>query len=116
MILTVKRIAKKQTYTIGKLSIDGQYFCDVLEDRDRGLDDGMSVGTIASRKVYGQTAIPTGTYKVDMDTVSPRFKNRPWAKPYGGRIPRIMGVKGFDGVLIHPGNSEKDTLGCLLVG
>ena len=67
-------------------------------------------------KVYGKTAIPTGTYKVDMNTVSPKFKDRTWAKPYSGKLPRLLDVKGYSGVLIHVGNKPEDTLGCLLVG
>ena len=65
---------------------------------------------------YGETAIPTGTYKIDMDTVSPKFQNRAWAKPYNGKLPRLIDVKGYSGVLIHVGNKPEDTLGCILVG
>lgn len=116
MEILVKRIAKKSKYTIGKMYIDGQYICDTLEDADRGLNQNMSLKEINSKKVYGETAIPTGTYKVDMNTVSPKFKNRSWAKPYDGKLPRLINVPGFDGVLTHPGNLPSDTLGCLLVG
>ena len=76
----------------------------------------MSEDDIKKKKIYGQTAIPTGTYKIDMGTVSPKFKNRSWAKPYSGKLPRLVNVPGFDGVLIHPGNQSSDTSGCLLVG
>ena len=103
-------------YTIGSLSIDGVKFCDTLEDTDRGLKSSMTLQEIKANKVKGKTAIPTGIYHVDMDTVSPRFKGKSWAKPYGGRVPRLQGVKGFDGVLIHPGNTADDTEGCILVG
>ena len=96
--------------------IDGQYICDTLEDADRGLNQNMSLKEIKNKKVYGETAIPTGTYKVDMNTVSPKFKSRIWAKPYGGKLPRLVLVPGYDGVLIHPGNKAEDTLGCILVG
>ena len=116
MEILVKRIAKKPKYTIGKLYIDGQYICDTLEDADRGLNQNMSLEEIKNKKVYGETAVPTGTYKVDMNTVSPKFKSRTWAKPYGGKLPRLVNVPGFDGVLTHPGNLPQDTLGCLLVG
>lgn len=112
----VKRIAKKPKYTIGKLFINGVFYANTLEDTDRGLTQSMSEDEIKSKKIYGETAIPTGTYKIDMHTVSPKFKNRSWAKPYDGKIPRLVGVKGFEGVLTHPGNQESDTLGCLLVG
>ena len=116
MEILVKRIAKKPKYTIGKMYIDGQYICDTLEDADRGLNQNMSLKEINNKKVYGETAVPTGTYKVDMNTVSPKFKSRIWAKPYGGKLPRLVLVPGYDGVLIHPGNKAEDTLGCILVG
>ena len=116
MEILVKRIAKKPKYTIGKMYIDGQYICDTLEDTDRGLNQNMSLEEIKNKKVYGETAVPTGTYKVDMNTVSPKFKSRTWAKPYGGKLPRLVLVPGYDGVLIHPGNKAEDTLGCILVG
>ena len=116
MEIKVKRIAKKATYTIGKLYVDGTYACDTIEDKDRGLTDDMPLELIKTKKVYGKTAIPTGTYKLDMNTVSPKFKDRSWAKPYGGKVPRLLNVKGFEGVLLHVGNSDKDSSGCLLVG
>ena len=116
MEILVKRIAKKPKYTIGKLYIDEQYICDTLEDTDRGLNQNMSLEEIKKKKVYGETAIPTGTYKVDMNTISPKFKSRTWAKPYGGKIPRLVAVPGYEGVLIHPGNKAADSLGCILVG
>ena len=116
MEILLKRIAKKSKYTIGKMYIDGKYICDTLEDTDRGLNQNMSLKEINNKKVYGETTIPTGTYKVDMNTVSPKFKSRIWAKPYGGKLPRLVLVPGYDGVLIHPGNKAEDTLGCILVG
>lgn len=116
MKLLLKRIAKKSTYTIGKLYIDGEYFADTLEDKDRGLTQDMDLEDILRIKVYGETAIPTGTYRIDMNTISPKFKDRSWAKPYKGKIPRLLDVPGFDGVLLHPGNTANDSLGCVLVG
>lgn len=116
MELKVKRVAKKEDYTIGKLYIDGVYFADTLEDCDRGLTQDMPLEEIQAKKVYGKTAIPKGTYEVDMNTVSPKFKDRSWAKPYGGKLPRLIGVKGFEGVLLHVGNTASDSSGCLLVG
>ena len=80
--LRLERIYKGVSYTIGKLYLNGKYFCDTLEDTDRGLKDTMPTEEIEKIKVYGKTAIPTGTYKVDMNTVSPKFKDRTWAKPY----------------------------------
>lgn len=114
--LRLERTYKGVSYTIGKLYLNDKYFCDTLEDKDRGLKSTMSKEEIEKIKVYSQTAIPTGTYKVDMNTVSPKFKDRVWAKPYGGKLPRLIDVKGYSGVLIHVGNKPEDTLGCILVG
>ncbi len=116
MNLLLKRIAKANTYTIGKLYIDGTYFCDTLEDKDRDLRQEMTEKNISKIKIYGETAIPTGTYNINMNVVSQKFKSRSWAKPYNGKIPRLENVPGYSGVLVHPGNSSKDTLGCVLVG
>lgn len=115
MKLTLKRIALKPTYTIGKLYIDDNYFCDTLEDtvRDLNKDGKFNNG---EKKIKGKTAIPYGTYEITTNVVSSRFKNRVWAKPYGGKIPRLINVPSFDGVLLHPGSSAEDTSGCLLVG
>ena len=116
MKLLLRRIFKGPRYTIGKLSINGVYECDTLEDQDRGLTSQMSLEEIKAKKVYGVTAIPTGTYSINMTTVSPKFKDRAWAKPYKGILPRLENVKGYEGVLIHVGNKAEDTLGCILVG
>lgn len=116
MKLELIRRYRKSGYTIGRLYVDGVYFCDTLEDKDRGLTSAMTQYEVLVRKVKGKTAIPTGTYFVDMKTVSPKFKLRKWAKAYGGRVPRLQGVRGFDGILIHPGNTAADTDGCILVG
>lgn len=116
MELRLNRRYKGPKYTIGSLYIDDIYFCDTLEDIDRGITSSTSLEDISRKKVYGQTAIPTGTYKVNLNVVSPKFKDRSWAKPYGGKVPRLMNVPGFEGVLIHPGNTDSDTSGCILVG
>lgn len=116
MELRVDRKYKKSGYTISNLFINGTFFCSVLEDTDRGLDQKQSLSYIKSQKIYGQTAIPTGRYKVDMDTVSSKFRYRTWAIPFKGKLPRLVDVPGFEGVLIHVGNFANDTLGCLLVG
>ena len=96
MNITVKRIFKGPKYTIGKLSIDGHYFCDTLEDTVRP----------AGVKIPGRTAIPAGKYKIKL-TESLRFKKL---------MPRLENVPGFTGVLIHSGNTAEDTEGCILVG
>lgn len=118
MVLQLIRKWKRDTYTIGKLIVDGVPFCETCEDKDRGLKIADGLQEIKKRKVYGETAIPWGTYVVRMDVVSPKYAARDWyAKNCnGGRMPRIMDVPGWEGVLIHPGNSALDSLGCVLVG
>ena len=118
MKLTLKRIAKRPTYTIGKLYIDGVYICDTCEDKDRGLTQSMPLAEIKKRKVYSLTAIPTGTYTISMNAVSPRFSKKDFYKTNcnGGRVPRLLNVPGYDGVLLHVGNSAQDSAGCVLVG
>lgn len=106
MEILVKRIAKKETYTIGKMYIDGKYFCDTLEDKDRGLSQSMTEEEIRKRKVYGLTAIPTGAYKVIVN----------YSERFGKLMPLLLDVKGYAGVRIHSGNTPSDTLGCILVG
>lgn len=117
MKLTLNRKCKKPTYTIGKLSIDGKFFCDTLEDTDRGLKDSMSLNEIAAIKQKHITAIPTGTYTITLDVVSPKFGAKSFYKNLcNGKVPRLLNVKGFDGILIHSGNKAEDTDGCILVG
>ena len=118
MDILVKRIAKKSTYTIGKLYIDGKYFCDTVEDKDRGLKSTMTEAEIAKIKVKGETAIPTGTYTIVLNVQSAKFAKSEWyiKNCHGARVPRLINVKGFDGILIHSGNSAKDSWGCLLLG
>jgi hypothetical protein len=96
MKLRLYRIYKAPTYTIGKLYVNGEYFADTLEDVVR--PDGV--------KVYGETAIPAGVYKVILN-VSNRFKCL---------MPLLLNVPNFDGIRIHSGNTAVDTHGCLLVG
>lgn len=106
MEITLKRIAKKDKYTIGKLYINGSYFCDTIEDKDRGLTQSMSLSQIQKTKVKDSTAIPTGTYNV-LWTYSPRFKKM---------MPLVDNVPGFSGIRIHSGNTAQDTSGCIIPG
>lgn len=106
MEMLVKRIAKRSTYTIGKLYIDGKYVCDTLEDVDRGLKQSMSLDEIKNIKVYEKTAIPTGTYKV-LWTYSQKYKRS---------MPLLQNVPGYEGIRIHSGNGPDDTAGCILLG
>jgi hypothetical protein len=116
MDLRLKRIAKRPTYTIGKLYIDGVYFCDTIEDCDRGLDQNLPVSVNKAKKKHGETAIPTGRYQVTLGVKSPRFSLKKQYDFCKGYLPRLMNVPAFDGVLIHIGNTAKDSEGCILVG
>ena len=115
--LLLDRKYRKETYTIGNLYVDGEWFCNALEDKDRGLSQTMPIEEINKIKVYGETAIPTGRYEVRMDIVSPKYNGVKWYKDnFGGRMPRLESVKGFSGILIHSGNTALDSNGCILVG
>lgn len=96
MQIKINRIFKGAEYTIGRLVLDGKYFCDTLEDRVRTNGE----------KVRGETAIPAGNYEVILNW-SPRFKRA---------LPMVLDVPGFSGVRIHAGNCAADTEGCVLVG
>lgn len=113
--LLIDRRWKKEKYTIGRLFANGTFLCNTLEDTDRGLTSTMSLQLIRMTKISGMTAIPRGTYKVVL-SVSEKFKKKAWSKKYGGLVPEIVGVPGFTGVRIHPGNSDVDSEGCPLVG
>lgn len=84
--------------TLGKLYINKEFFCSTIEDKYRDLSK--------EKKVYGETCIPFGTYKVIIN-MSPK---------YGRLMPRLLDVPHFDGILIHSGNTEQDSAGCILVG
>ena len=88
------------------MSLNNEYFCDTLEDTDRGLKDTMQVNEILAKKVKGQTAIPTGKYDVIL-TFSPKFERV---------LPLLLNVKGYEYIRIHHGNFPSSTDGCLLVG
>lgn len=116
MKLTLKRIALKPTYTIGKLYVDNHYFCDTLEDKVRDLNKDGDLNDAGEGKVAGQTAIPYGTYNVTMDVQSPKFSQRAsyaWCKGY---LPRLLNVPHFEGILMHSGNDATHSAGCILVG
>ena len=118
MELTLKRIALRSEYTIGKLYVDGKYVCDTIEDTVRDLDkDGKFAN--GEVKIPGKTAIPYGRYEVTMKVRSPKYSNftkYSWAKKYDGYLPRLLNVYQFDGVLMHVGNSALDSEGCIIVG
>ena len=104
MKLTVQRKTFTTKSTTGDLLVNGAFFCHTLEDQVRG--DDPTTPEDESVKVLHETAIPFGTYRVVMN-FSPKF---------GKIMPRLLSVPGFDGILIHRGNSPHDTWGCILVG
>lgn len=111
MKILLKRSYKGALYTIGKLYIDGKYFCDTLEDPVRDLPTNCpntpkGKDCACKEKAYGNTAIPAGEYKITME-MSPRFKKV---------LPRLHNVQHFIGILMHSGNDHEDTHGCILVG
>ena len=105
MKLTLKRIALRPTYTIGKLYIDDAYFCDTLEDTVRDTTKSGKFDN-GEQKIKGKTAIPYGTYEIKW-TYSPRFKKY---------TPQLMNVPSFEGIRVHAGNTSADTEGCLILG
>ena len=106
MELQLKREIFTDISTIGTLTIDGVFECYILEDKDRGINNTLSLEQIMRVKVYGKTAIPYGRYEIDW-TMSARFKKM---------MPILLNVVGWTGIRIHSGNSEIDSLGCLLCG
>lgn len=107
MIVKIIRRWKRADYTVSEVWIDGEKQpYNALEDTDRGLYQAMSVADITAKKVYGKTAIPTGTYNC-IYTWSSRFRRM---------LPLIENVRGFTGIRIHAGNTAKDTEGCILLG
>lgn len=116
MKLLLKRVALRETYTIGKLYVDNHLFCDTCEDRVRDINKDGDLNDAGEGKVYGETAIPYGTYKVTLKVQSPKYSQRAaydWCKGY---LPRLLNVPHFDGILIHAGNTAEDSAGCILVG
>lgn len=105
MKLTLKRIALRPTYTIGKLYIDDVYFCDTIEDTVRDINKNGKFDN-GEKKVHSKTAIPYGIYEIKW-TYSPRFKKY---------TPQLMNVPSFEGIRIHAGNTSADTEGCLILG
>ena len=105
MKLRLERKHFKDTYTIGNLYVDGTFFSNTLEDKNRDVNKNGKFDN-GEAKVYGETCIPFGTYKVTVN-MSPKFKRE---------LPRLLDVPSFEGILIHRGNTAEDSAGCILVG
>lgn len=105
MELRVERLWPRENYTVGRLYVNNEFFSNTLEDK---IIDKNKNGVFDNdeKKVYGESAIPYGKYKV-VYNYSPKF---------GRNLPRLLGVPHFEGILIHPGNTAKDSFGCILVG
>ena len=105
MNLTLKRLNLTPNYTEGELYVNDVYFCKTLEDTNRDLNKNGQFDN-NEKKVYGETCIPYGKYKVIL-SYSPKFKRE---------LPEILEVPDFQGIRIHRGNKISDTLGCVLCG
>lgn len=106
MEILIVRKWKRDKFTISELFVNGIFECFILEDKDRGLTDDMSVEEILKLKVPGQTAIPTGRYELIVN-----FSNR-----FQQYLPLLLRVKGFSGARFHSGNTIDHTEGCPLPG
>ena len=106
MKLLLKRVFLGEDYTIGHLFINGVRFCDTIEDKVRDLNKDGDLDDPGEGKVYAQTAIPYGTYEVEL-SMSPKFTRL---------LPLVKNVKGFVGIRIHRGNTADDSAGCILPG
>lgn len=116
MKLTLKRIALRDSYTIGNLYVNGVYSCDTCEDVVRDLNKDGDLNDACEGKVYTKTAIPYGRYEVTMKVKSPKFSQKAAYSWCSGYLPRLLNVSHFDGILIHAGNTAEDSAGCILVG
>lgn len=105
MELLLERKYCKEEYTVGRLSINGIFFSNTLEDTVRDINKNGTFDC-GEFKIKGHTAIPYGEYEVIVN-YSPKFKRE---------LPRLLNVPHFEGILIHRGNSKKDTEGCILPG
>ena len=117
MKLKLIRKWKKEGYTIGQLYVDDIFFSNTIEDKDRGLNQDMPKEKILFMKKPGITAIPTGTYEIVLNVQSSKYKKSKTMMQFcQAYMPRLLNVPGYNGVLIHPGNSASDTEGCIIPG
>jgi hypothetical protein len=116
MELLLERKYCKEKYTVGKLFIDGVFFSNTLEDKVRDINKNGKFDN-GEYKVYGETAIPYGEYKITLDVVSPKFSKHQFYKEVcKGKLPRLLNVPHFEGILIHCGSTANNSAGCILVG
>lgn len=116
MELLLERKWCKQDYTIGRLFINGEFFCNTLEDTVRDINKN-GIFDCGEFKISGHTAIPYGEYEITLDVVSPKFSKYSFYKEVcNGKLPRLLNVPNFDGVLIHCGSTADNSAGCILVG
>lgn len=106
MELVMTRTTRTNRSTISDLTVDGKFECFVLEDKDRGLQQGMPLSELTALKIKTKTAIPSGRYEIVI-SFSDRFQKM---------LPLLLDVPAFAGIRIHPGNTDADTEGCLLPG
>ena len=116
MELLLDRKYCKEKYTVGQLFIDGIFFSNTLEDKVRDINKNGKFDN-GEYKVYGETAIPYGEYEITLDVVSPKFSKYQFNKEVcNGKLPRLLNVPHFEGVLIHCGSTANNSAGCILVG
>lgn len=121
MKIVVNRRYKKEGYTIGDMLIDGVWVCNTLEDKDYGFDQKNTPISLI-RKTKEQhpkaVAIPRGTYKVSVEFYRNFSVTHPWYNTTSckGKIPCLVDVPGYTGILIHCGSNAGHTSGCILVG
>ena len=117
MKVLIKRIFNNQKYCISHVYVDNVYVCDAIEDTDRGWHNKMSDAYIRNNKVYAKSAIPIGEYDITLNVISPKFQQKSYYKKFcNGKLPRVLNVPGFDGILWHRGATERDSAGCLILG
>ena len=106
MELELTRSTKTGRSTIGELTVNGVFECFILEDKDRGLRQGMTISELTALKIKTKTAIPTGRYEIVV-SFSDKFQKM---------LPLLLDVPVYAGIRIHPGNTDANTEGCLLPG
>ena len=116
MELLLNRKYCKEKYTVGQLFIDGVFFSNTLEDKVRDVNKNGKFDN-GEYKVYAETAIPYGEYEITLNVVSPKFSKYQFYKEVcNGKLPRLLNVPHFEGILIHCGSTANNSAGCILVG